>query len=193
MLRIATYLDPRFKSLSFLNEVENLQVKLDVKQALVELIRKEDGAETEDNADSTSSSTVALPSGSQARKKQKLELLLEDIFDNTDSAVSIPLENAERELHTYESEVSISLQERNPLTWWKACACTYKYLTKLVKRTLSVAATSVPSERLFSYASNLISEKRSCLNPKYVSFLVGKFVAVSLLIIVGLPFHVYIS
>jgi len=147
-------------------------VKLDVKHALVELIRKEDGAEKEDNTDNTSSSTVALPSGSQARKKQKLELLLEDIFDNTDSGISIPLEEAERELHTYESEVSISLQERNSLTWWKACAPTYKYLTKLVKRTLSIAATSVPSERLFSYAGNLISEKRSCENPNYASLLV---------------------
>ena len=78
LLRIATYLDPRFKSLSFLDEVEKLQVKLDMKHALVELIRKEDGAETEDNADNTRSSTAALPSGFPATKKQKLELLLEE-------------------------------------------------------------------------------------------------------------------
>ena len=31
LLRIATYLDPRFKLLSFLDEVQKLQVKLDVK------------------------------------------------------------------------------------------------------------------------------------------------------------------
>ena len=113
--------------------------------ALVELIRKDDGAETKDNADSTSSSTVALPWGSPATKKQKLELLLEDIFDNTDSDISTPSEKAERELHTYESEVSISLQERNPLASWKARAPTYKYLTKLAKCTLSITATSMPS------------------------------------------------
>jgi len=59
-----------------------------VKHALVELIGKEDGAETEDNAGNTSSSTAALPSGSQARKTQKLELLLEDIFDTSDSGIS---------------------------------------------------------------------------------------------------------
>ena len=109
----------------------------------MELIRKEDGAETEDNADNTSSSTVALPWGSPATKKQKLELLPEDVFDTSDSGISTPSEKAERELHTYESEVSISLQEHNPLVWWKARAPTYKYLTKLVKRTLSVTATSV--------------------------------------------------
>ena len=143
LLRIATYLDPRFKSLSFLDEVEKLQVKLDMKHALVELIRKEDGAETEDNADNTRSSTAALPSGCPATKKQKLELLPEDVFDTSDSGISTPSEKAERELHTYESEVSISLQEHNPLVWWKARAPTYKYLTKLVKRTLSVTATSV--------------------------------------------------
>jgi len=31
LLRIATYLDPRFEALSFLDQVEKLQVKLDVK------------------------------------------------------------------------------------------------------------------------------------------------------------------
>ena len=104
----------------------------------------------------------------QVLQPPKLELLLEDIFDNTDSGIS---KKAERELHTYESEVSISLQERNPLTSWKAWAPTSKYLTKLVKRPLSITATSVPSERLFSSAGNLISEKRSCLNPENVSML----------------------
>ena len=49
MLRIATYLDSRFK-----DEVGQLQLKLDVKYALVEFIRKEEGTEIEDSADSTS-------------------------------------------------------------------------------------------------------------------------------------------
>ena len=105
MLRIATYLDPRFKSLAFLDEVQKLQVKLNVKHALVELIRKEEVAETEGNADSTSFSTAALPSGPPATKKRKLELLLEDIFDNTDSVTSTPSEKTARELHTYASEL----------------------------------------------------------------------------------------
>ena len=47
----------------------------------------------------------------------------------------------------------------------------YRYLTKLVKCTLTTIATSVPSERLFSSAGDLISEKRSCLKPKNVNML----------------------
>ena len=47
----------------------------------------------------------------------------------------------------------------------------YRYLTKLVKRTLTTTATSVPSERLFSSAGDLISKKRSCLKPKNVNML----------------------
>ena len=57
----------------------------------------------------------------------------------------------------------MSLKECNPLVWWKVCAPTYKYLTKLVKRTLTITATSVPSERLFSSTGDLILEKISCL------------------------------
>ena len=47
----------------------------------------------------------------------------------------------------------------------------YRYLTKVVKCTLTISATSVPSERLFSSAGDLILEKRSCLKPKNVSML----------------------
>ena len=49
----------------------------------------------------------------------------------------------------------------------------YRYLTKLVKHTLTIIATSVPSKRLFSYAGDLISEKISCLKPKNVNMLLS--------------------
>ena len=47
----------------------------------------------------------------------------------------------------------------------------YRYLAKLIKRILTITATSVPSEQLFSSAGDLISEKRSCLKPKNVNML----------------------
>ena len=55
-------------------------------------------------------------------KKQKLELLLGEILENTDCDVAIPSDKAERELRTYASEEPITLQEHNPLLWWKGRA-----------------------------------------------------------------------
>jgi len=44
----------------------------------------------------------------------------------------------------------------------------YNFLSTLAKRFLCVTATNVPSERLFSSAGNLLSERRSRLTPENV-------------------------
>ena len=48
----------------------------------------------------------------------------------------------------------------------------YKDLSKLAKKILCHTATSVSSERIFSTASNVVSQKRSCLSPQNVNCLV---------------------
>lgn len=46
-----------------------------------------------------------------------------------------------------------------------------KYFKKLVKKYFCIPATSVPSERLFSKAGNLLTVKRSKLKSKNVNML----------------------
>ena len=48
----------------------------------------------------------------------------------------------------------------------------YKYLSLLSKKFLCITATSVPSERLFSSAGNLIAEKRSRLTSDSINKLI---------------------
>ena len=48
----------------------------------------------------------------------------------------------------------------------------YKYLSQLVKKKHCITASSVPSERLFSSAGNLVTQKWSCLSPENVDHLV---------------------
>lgn len=57
-------------------------------------------------------------------------------------------------------------RKEDPLHWWSANKSMYKRLYVLATKYLCIPATSVPSERLFSKAGELISAKRSCLKEK---------------------------
>ena len=48
----------------------------------------------------------------------------------------------------------------------------YPLMCRLVLRIFSFVATSVPSERLFSSAGNIITEKRNCLTPQHADQLI---------------------
>lgn len=79
-----------------------------------------------------------------------------------------PQVDAEVELTNYLKEPLLKRTE-DPLLWWSQREAVYPHLHKLARRHLGVPATSVPSERLFSTAGELISQRRSCLKAKNVN------------------------
>ena len=166
MLNMAMFLDPRFKSLSFLKETEKAVILSHLKSALTEQIEKV--KEENQNGVVSNEDSMVVPSP----KKKKLDTLLADIFDTSgleNDNVDIE-EIAIAEIKRYEAEEvkRAQLSDVEPLQWWKQRVATYSYLSKLATKILSVTATSVPSERLFSSAGNLVSNKRSCLLPANV-------------------------
>ena len=60
----------------------------------------------------------------------------------------------------------------DPLVWWKGIAASYPALSKLSKKYLCISATSSSSERIFSTAGNVVTEKKSLLKPENVDMLV---------------------
>lgn len=58
------------------------------------------------------------------------------------------------------------------LQWWKQNQLLFPRLAKLARAVLAVPASSVPSERVFSLAGNIVSKKRSRLNPELVNRLI---------------------
>lgn len=74
----------------------------------------------------------------------------------------------------YFEEPSVSL-EIDPIHYWLDKSSSdsedKKYFKKLVKKYFCIPATSVPSERLFSKAGNLLTVKRSKLKSKNVNML----------------------
>ena len=82
----------------------------------------------------------------------------------------LPDDMAEEELLRYLQEEPLELTAV-PTLWWKENCSRYKYLAQLARKYLCIPATSVPSERLFSTAGNIVSAKRSCLDADNVAML----------------------
>ena len=76
------------------------------------------------------------------------------------------------------NEVLLYLQEptpdinTDPLDWWKSNGARYPRLLNVALKYLGVPATSVPSERIFSKAGEIVSRRRSSFHPSSVDMLV---------------------
>ena len=60
----------------------------------------------------------------------------------------------------------------NPLAWWKSNGARYQKLAALALKYLGIPATSVPSERIFSKAGEIVNRRRASLKPWTVDMLV---------------------
>lgn len=54
------------------------------------------------------------------------------------------------------------------LQWWKKNEIYYPRLSVLAKKYLTIPASSVPAERVFSLAGHLVNKKRARLNPSNI-------------------------
>jgi len=73
--------------------------------------------------------------------------------------------------HQYKSLPQASILE-NPHSWWQKNEQLYPLHATLARKFLSRPATSVPCERMWSEAGNIVSEKRSSLDKDSVCMLV---------------------
>ena len=62
----------------------------------------------------------------------------------------------------------IALEAENPLDWWRLRAKIFLKLSQIARKYLGIPTISVSNERLFSYASNLITVKRMRLDTNLV-------------------------
>ena len=59
----------------------------------------------------------------------------------------------------------------SPLDWWKVEATRFPLLAFVTKGYLAIPATSVPSERVFSTAGDVVTDQRARLTPENVYML----------------------
>lgn len=155
---IAAILDPRLKNLKFVND--NI-IKSQTIEKLCELYNDEKLANESDSLGFTSNpniwqnKTVASSSNS----------IISALFDDDDDDDTV--DNTINEVDAYLS-LQISKQKCDPLEWWKDNSKRFPLLSRIARKYLSIPATSVPSERLFSDAGLHITARRNCLNPELV-------------------------
>ena len=74
-----------------------------------------------------------------------------------------------KEVSRYVAEPAIMC---DPLVWWRDHSGIYPMIARLAKRVLCIPATSTPSERIFSLAGNIVSNKRSQLSHSSIDHLI---------------------
>jgi len=140
-----SFFDPRFKSLDFINSQEKYNSITNELKAEFEIFKQDDDTSVifDKNIDD-----LPTAMGSFWRKKNaKIAAPIKDEFQHYLNVLELP-----------------ALEEYDPYTWWLTNKNQYPILHKLAMKYLSIPATSVPSERLFSDAKNLITPQRTRLD-----------------------------
>ena len=165
LLNKACFLDPRFKSLPFLSDEDRKSVLLSVEEEAAQIKTEMVSSKGENPADEPE------PSKKKAKQESKFLSLLEDVLDKLDTthADINPQEVANKEIQKY---LCIDANRKeNPTRWWKIYCTQLPLLATMARKYLCIPATSVPSERAFSTAGNIVNAKRSCLLPENTKIL----------------------
>ena len=160
LLAISTILDPRMKKFAFSNREAARQAEQWIIEEAKAFIPLESNTETPQD-EGYENSEVNKPPG------------LWDLFDQkvVDCKSTRNVTNkALVEADGYFAE-EVLLRAEDPLAWWKANEKRFNLLSQLAKKYLCIPGTSVPSERLFSKAGELVSNRRSRLKAKNVDMM----------------------
>ncbi len=126
--------------------------------------------ETEEQSEIASSSSDCPP---PAKRAPMAELFGDNFpIEHASSSSSKSLsEVVDEEVQHYRAVQSLSV-DSNPLVWWKDNQNQFPHLAKLAKSYLGIPATSVPSERVFSTAGDIVTAQRASLLPDNVDMMV---------------------
>ncbi|XP_077412229.1 E3 SUMO-protein ligase ZBED1-like isoform X2 [Vanacampus margaritifer] len=151
---LATLLDPRFKKLGFFSPNKAAEAEKRLTMECAAIMRRTASS-------STSSSSSSEPSQSVGGRK------LWHHFDTSihQARTTNVTANATVEVQKYLGAPNIPRVE-SPLQYWESQKYTLPILYKLAISYLCTPASSVPCERVFSKAGEILCKKRNRLSPK---------------------------
>ena len=97
--------------------------------------------------------------------------LFGELFTSEKGTTKTLSQITEEEVMAYRLTGCIPVDE-NPLAWWRSNEHKYPHIAKLARRYLAVPGTSVPSERVFSTAGDIVTASRSRLLAENVDKLI---------------------
>uniref|UniRef100_A0A1X7UVG6 HAT C-terminal dimerisation domain-containing protein n=1 Tax=Amphimedon queenslandica TaxID=400682 RepID=A0A1X7UVG6_AMPQE len=155
----ASFLDPRFKSLSHLPSVQQSEVIDSVKQELLVMLHRpvNDSSDPGDEQSGLEDDCFNDKVGATEPPNKKAKNALIDILGDSFMLLNHLTRKPKMLLLIYWEIRSLNRQCKTPLP-----------LKHLAQKYLCDVATSVPSEQVFSTAGNVFSSKRSSLLPENV-------------------------
>jgi len=175
LMAAATALDPRFRDCQYIREREARAAAVAFAKEQLRLHAAEVPEHEVRNTGLSSQpvhdddDAAAEPPAKRVRGEANLVSLL--MTDDDDDGADVNADNQELSMEQqignyYSSAVSSST---DPLDYWRASAVNHPRLSALAKRLLAVPGSSVPSERMFSTAGQIVTDQRSRLAPDSVS------------------------
>ncbi|GBP41625.1 Zinc finger BED domain-containing protein 1 [Eumeta japonica] len=161
VLSKAALLDPRFKKLAFRFDASSYE---SVKDALKTELQNEFNVHKQSKEPNENESTLAIFTGFTDAGNDSIWKDFDALATSESTSNSI-VSSSIITIRQYLEERIIPRNEC-PLKWWQARAILYPELSNLVEKYLSVMVTSVPSERTFSKSGQILSERRSSIQPK---------------------------
>ncbi|PIO31982.1 hypothetical protein AB205_0067260 [Aquarana catesbeiana] len=165
-LRRSTALDLRFKSLSYMDPALRQRTYSDLTTEIVSSL----GTEDCDEGQATELTGANLDSSSPPQKKLAMAELFGETFASKDNKT--PVDIIKEEVASYLLKANSITVDSDPLTWWKSNECKYPHIATMARCYLAVPGSSVPSERVFSTAGDIVTATRSTLSPDNVDILV---------------------
>lgn len=157
MLAMSTFLDPRFKKPGFASANKYTECRDKIQAAASNVVLESDpGPVSTTSSSSTSSALNSTSSLWTAFDKDVAEAVAKR---TTCSGIL--------EVRQFIAEAPIQ-RSADPMKYWQRREAAYPRLSILARKYLSLVATSVPSERVFSTAGQVISERRSRLTTEHV-------------------------
>jgi hypothetical protein len=165
-------LDPRFKEYAFTND----EAKESAVQAVVDLMCDNSVGTVELESISDKSSTQAASTSSETASSNVCGVFKKMVAKKKESCLQgdsrkAMEQNLQKEFSIFCNDDLLE-PDKSPFDWWKRNCTKYPNVSKLAQTYLSIPATSVSSERLFSKAGLVITQRRSCLEPNFAEQLV---------------------
>lgn len=167
-LSTSTFLDPKFKQIAFSDKV----IAESTKNRLTELIAKKIREETSECKNNIIVLENKLIRPANHEKKDE-DLSIWGDFDKMVASTQPKGTFTSRaiiEMQRYLEEEIIP-RTSDSFLWWKQHRQMFPYLSKIAQEQLCTLATSVPCERLFSTAGQVLSDRRTRLSSKNVEMI----------------------